>query len=79
MAKSMTLEEVKKKKMKLELDVVKMFKEFELGTELKISYIDVMRKQLKDKKSTGGFNKSYEPHKGKIMDININVDLDLVY
>lgn len=41
MAKSMTLEEVKKAKMDLELQMVKIFKSFEEDTSLKIGYVNI--------------------------------------
>ncbi len=83
MAKSMTLEEVKKKKMQLELNVVNMFKQFELDTELKVGYIDIKRKRIKQKKRDRDNYNDCAPcggsYRGSITDVSINVDLDLVY
>ena len=79
MAKSMTLEEVKKSKMELELQVVKIFKQFEEDTELKISYIDVVRKRKKRESEEKEYNMPDVGQRGPIEDVKINVDLDLVY
>ena len=76
MAKSMTVEQVKKEKMALELEVLKLFKEFENKTSLKITYIDTMRKKKKNTKS--GEEVPYQPYSGELKDVNINIDIDFL-
>ena len=75
MAKEMTIKEVKKSKADLELKLIDMFKEFEKETGLKVTYMDVQRK--KSKKDMAEV--SYEPNKGPIENVEVSVDLDLIY
>lgn len=78
MAKKMTIEQVKKTKMEMELQILDMFKQFEEDTGLKVSYINIQRKRDKKKKKTNG-PEPYEPHKGPLGDVNIEVNLDVIY
>ena len=81
MAKSMTIEQVKKAKMDLELSILEQFKIFEKDTELKIGYINVKRKRPKENSSEDECDccVPYDHHKGPLSDVEIDVNLDLVY
>ena len=71
----LTVKEVKKRKADLELKLIDIFKEFEKETGLKVTYFNISRERKKDEEP----EEIYEPHTGPIKDVEINVDLDLVY
>lgn len=75
--KSMTIEEVKKAKIKLESEILKLMQEFENSTGVKLGYIDTQRKAKGNKLETAP--EPYEPYKGKISNVNIGMELDAIY
>jgi len=72
---SMTIDEVKKAKIKVESDVLKMIKEFEKDTGTRISYISIDRDY--------GENEAVSvPSRGKpgpVKNVDMNMDLDLAF
>jgi len=73
--KSMTIDEVKKAKIKVESDVLKLIKDFEKDTGVRISYINIDRDYGEDAKVS-------EPSRGKpgaVKNVDMNMDLDLAF
>uniref|UniRef100_A0A6M3X6F8 Uncharacterized protein n=1 Tax=viral metagenome TaxID=1070528 RepID=A0A6M3X6F8_9ZZZZ len=73
--KSMTIDEVKKAKIKVESDILKMIKDFENETKVKISHISLDRDYGEDAPIA-------EPSRGKpgaIKNVDLNMELDLLY
>ena len=71
--KSLTINEVKKLKTKLESDILKLVKTFEKDTGVKASYINFERT-----------NEDYDApvkmeERGPIKDVSISMELDLLY
>lgn len=77
MASKMTLEDVKKKKVDLELAVLELMKTFEKDTKLKVTYINTQRKRPKEKSK--GMEMEYNPNKGPLTDVNVEVNFDLLF
>lgn len=69
--KSLTIKEVKDKKSQLEVDILKMVKDFEKECGLTISYISTRRKNEDNVPSVS--------EEGPITNVEISMDLDLVY
>lgn len=75
---NMTIDEVKKAKIKLEKDVLELLKTFESETGVYTSYMNFRRKE--DKDTLNGVQSVEDNVKrGPLVDISINMDLDLVY
>jgi hypothetical protein len=77
MTKELTIKQVKKNKMELELSFLVSLKKFEDDNSLKVRYININRVYPKDKK--GYECAPCNPQDGVLKDISIDVDLDLVY
>ena len=72
---SMTIDEVKKAKIKVESDILKMIKDFEVDTGTRISYINLDRDYGEEEPIAA-------PSRGKpgaVKNIDLNMDLDLAY
>jgi len=73
--KSMTIKDVKDKKTKLELDILKMVQDFEKECEVYASYISLDRKRDKET-----YPEEVSPaKKGPVINVDISMDLDLIY
>lgn len=73
--KNVTIKDVKDKKTKLELDILKMIQDFEKECGVYASYISLRRK--KDKET---YPEEVSPTKrGPVANVDINMDLDLIY
>jgi len=77
--KSLTIEDVKKAKIDLESAIAKLMQDFESTNGIKLGYLDVKRERKKSKGETKVMEEPYEPHKGKIETVEINMELDLMY
>ena len=69
--KNLTIKDVKDKKSKLEIDILKMVKDFEKECGIKVSYINTHRKSEDAVPSI--------TEEGPITDIEVSMDLDLIY
>jgi len=69
--KNLTIEEVKKAKIQLEKDILKLVKDFESDNGVRITYVSLDRK--------GDTETPAELERGPIVDVNANMELDLVY
>lgn len=77
MAKEMTIEEAKQKKLELEKMIANSMKEFEKDTGMRLGYIDVLRKR-DNKKEEANSPESVMPTEYKTRDIEtVNIDLRL--
>lgn len=72
--KKLTIADVKKMKVDLEAEILKMIKAFEKDTGVKVTYLNVKRDYPDEKYPDVVETKNYP-----IKDIELNVDLDLVY
>jgi hypothetical protein len=80
MAKSLTIEEVKEKKIELESSILKLVQSFESETGSFVSYIDFERKITKretDRLAKASCCIPCEERKGPVENININMRFDL--
>jgi predicted small secreted protein len=71
--KNVTIEEVKKAKIQLEKDILKLVKGFESDNGVRISYINMERKR--DEKTEA----PVDVERGPIINVDANMELDLVY
>ena len=78
MAKSMTIKEVRKAKIELESAILDLMKKFEKDTGTKLGYIETERKH-KNAETKGALPEPYEPYKGPISNVNVNMSLDAIY
>jgi len=69
--KAVTIEDVKKAKIKLEKSMLDLAKAFEEEYKVKVSYIGIDRKDDEDVPST-------REKTGPIVDVSVNMDLDLI-
>lgn len=73
MDKKLTIEDVKKKKIQLEKDILKTIQDFEKECGVKISYISLNR-------SSESTEAVPEPRReGPIKNVNASMELDLIY
>lgn len=72
---SMTIDEVKKAKIKVESDILKMIKDFEVETGTRISYINLDRDYGEEEPIAA----PSRGKPGKVKNIDLNMDLDLAY
>ena len=73
--KNITIKDVKDKKAKLELDILKLIQNFEKECGVYTSYINVERKRNRDT-----YPEEVSPtKKGPVKNVEINMDLDLIY
>jgi hypothetical protein len=78
MAKSLTIDEVKKKKIDLESAILKLVNSFETETGTFVSYIDFERKTTKSKEDKLAQTVMPEPERqGPVENINVNMRFDL--
>jgi len=78
MAKSMTIEQVKKAKIELESKILELMRQFEKDTDVKLGYIETQRKH-KNSDTKGALPEPYEPYKGPISNVNVSMELDVIY
>uniref|UniRef100_A0A6M3J9X8 Uncharacterized protein n=1 Tax=viral metagenome TaxID=1070528 RepID=A0A6M3J9X8_9ZZZZ len=71
--KSMTIDEVKKRKIQLEKDVLKLLQEFETETGVRTGYINF------DRGETDDVPVPTRGNTGKLRNVDINMELDLIY
>jgi hypothetical protein len=76
-SKFKTIEDVKKAKITLESSIMAILKSFEDDTKLKVSYINVQRKGPIEKTKIAP--ELYEPYKGPITNISVEVNFDLLF
>lgn len=69
--KGYTIEEVKKAKIELEKQMLKLAGDFEKTYGVRVSYIGIDRKDDEEAPEARS--------KGPIVDVSVNMDLDLVY
>ena len=74
--KNVTIEDVKKNKIKLESDIMKLAQDFEKENGVFVSYLNFNRKRNNDNEVAPA---SYDKEKGPIKNEEINMDLDLIY
>lgn len=78
MAKSLTVEEVKKRKIALESAILKLVQDFEKETDSFVSYIDFQRKNTKSKgDKLANTIMSAPERRGPIENINVDMRFDL--
>jgi len=75
MAKSLTIKEVKENKVKMELEILKLMQNFESDNGVFVGYINVKRKR----RETDYAEPEKPEKKGPIKNIEVNMDLDLIY
>jgi hypothetical protein len=73
--KSMTIEEVKKAKIALEKEIMDKMKSFEEGTGVYVGYINVQR----EREEKEYLEPEMPSKKGPIKNVEVNMDLDLIY
>ena len=71
-----TIKEAKANKIKLESDILKLINDFEKTNGIFISYINVQRKRDKDTYPEEAISPT---KKGPVENVEINMDLDLIY
>jgi len=77
---SPTIKDVKKAKIDLEEAIASLMQEFETKFDVKLGYLNIQRERKKDKGGTKvDIPEPYEPNKGKIDTVDINMELDLMY
>lgn len=74
MNKKLTIEDVKKKKVDLELAVMKLINDFEEECGVKVSYIHFNRYRERDT-----VPEVVKPNEGKVENVEANMELDLLY
>lgn len=75
---SLTIEEIKKKKITLESSILKLVKEFEKETDTFISYINFARKVSKDENAKNYHQAIPEPERsGPVENVDVNMRFDL--
>jgi len=74
--KSATIEDVKKAKIGLEKQILELSKAFEKDYGVKVSYIHFDRERGEDKLNTPEIA---QKKPGPIVNVDVNMDLDLVY
>lgn len=80
MANKKTIEEVKKDKITLESSIMDLITEFEESTGLKCTYMNIERKREDSKKSISAeMCESYEPYKGPVTNVAVDVNFDLLF
>ena len=72
----MTIEDVKKAKIKLESDILKMIKDFESDTGVYINYLNMDRKYDEDDQVE---NVPSRRRVGKLQNVEASMELDLMY
>lgn len=78
MSTSMTIEQVKNARTKLESEILKLFNSFEKDTGSFIDYTSVRRKISKKKSKTEDYGLAYpEERNGPIENIEINLRFDI--
>ncbi|MHA1290446.1 MAG: hypothetical protein ACTSPB_23945 [Candidatus Thorarchaeota archaeon] len=74
----MTIEQVKKEKIKLESAIAKLLQDFEKKTTTYLSYINFERKMTdKEKKAEKSGNLAYVERKGAINNVTIEMRIDI--
>ncbi len=76
MNKKLTIEDVKKKKVGLETSILKLVNDFEDECGVRATYINLSRERTKETKS---MPEPCEPNKGPIENVDVNMELDLIY
>jgi hypothetical protein len=77
MDKKLTIEDVKKKKVELESNILKLVNEFEDECGVKATYINIDRKR--NKSTTVEMPEPCEPNRGPVENVDVNMELDLIY
>jgi len=73
--KNITIKDVKDKKAKLELDILKMVQDFEKECGVYASYVSLKRKRDKET-----YPEEVSPtKKGPVINVDVNMDLDIMY
>ena len=75
--KSMTIDDVKKRKIQLEKDILKMLQDFEKDTKVYVSYTNFKRKNDRDMETAVDVPTS--PKRGPLVNVTVEMDLDLIY
>jgi len=77
---SPTIKDVKKAKIDLEEAIASLMQEFETKYDVKLGYLNIQRERKKGKgEKVELMPEPYEPNKGKIDTVDINMELDLMY
>ena len=73
--KSMTIDEVKKRRIKLESDILDLMKSFETDTKIRVGYINVQRKErgIHDECPT---IEKFKP--GPLKNVDVSIDFDII-
>jgi hypothetical protein len=74
---SLTIDEVKKKKIKLESDILKLVQAFEKDTDSFVSYIEFERKVSKGKPQRLEYAVPEPQRDGPVENINVNMRFDI--
>lgn len=78
MAKSLTIDDVKKKKIELESSILKLVQAFEKETDTFVSYIDFERKPTKSENDRLAKTIMPEPERqGPVANVSVNMRFDL--
>lgn len=75
----MTIDEVKKRKIQLESDIMDLIKDFEKETGVFAGYVNIQRERSTDE---NGFDEpvaTKSPSKKPVENVEVSMDLDLIY
>ena len=78
MAKELTIEEVKQKRIELEGSIMALVTNFEDETGLKCTYMDIQRHRPRDKKGYD-YPEEVKPYNGPVENVNVNVDFEELF
>lgn len=70
---SMTIKDVKEKKIEVEAEILKIIQEFEQESEVRITYISLDRETYEKTAEVP------EERRGPIQNVDMNMELDLIY
>lgn len=76
MDKKLTIADVKKKKIELESNILKLINGFEKECGVRATYINFNRKKGKE---TASIPEPCEPERGPVENVDVNMELDLIY
>jgi hypothetical protein len=75
MDKKLTILDVKKKKVELETNILKLINDFESECGVRTTYVNISRKREKENRTVA----ECEPAKGPVENVDVNMELDLIY
>lgn len=70
---SMTIKEVKERKVEVELEILGIINDFEDETDVRISYLSLDRGSIEDSKETA------VERRGPVKNVELSMELDLLY